>query len=84
MGEVHCTMDVVMVDEGKQAPALLPWVEKYRPSSLDQLVAHEDIIRMIEPPAMQRVDTASENDHKESSGFECWNLLHFQEHVSGM
>merc|ERR1712176_1279109 len=27
---------------------LLPWVEKYRPSSLDQLVAHEDIIRTIE------------------------------------
>merc|ERR1719323_2041856 len=26
----------------------LPWVEKYRPASLDQLVAHEDIIRMIE------------------------------------
>jgi len=25
-----------------------PWVEKYRPSSLDQLVAHEDIIRTIE------------------------------------
>lgn len=43
------TMDVVMVaDEASAAPALLPWVEKYRPSSLDQLVAHEDIIRMIE------------------------------------
>ena len=42
-------MDVVMVaDEASAAPALLPWVEKYRPSSLDQLVAHEDIIRMIE------------------------------------
>merc|ERR1719181_957084 len=27
---------------------LLPWVEKYRPASLDQLVAHEDIIRTIE------------------------------------
>merc|ERR1719254_305872 len=26
----------------------LPWVEKYRPSSLQELVAHEDIIRMIE------------------------------------
>ncbi|CAJ1339056.1 unnamed protein product [Effrenium voratum] len=37
-------MDVDMLDD---AP-LLPWVEKYRPSSLDQLVAHEDIIRMIE------------------------------------
>merc|ERR1719195_1138983 len=26
----------------------LPWVEKYRPSSLGELVAHEDITRMIE------------------------------------
>jgi len=28
--------------------ALLPWVEKYRPASLGDLVAHEDIIRTIE------------------------------------
>jgi len=28
--------------------AQLPWVEKYRPSSLGELVAHEDIVRMIE------------------------------------
>ncbi|CAE7275991.1 RFC5 [Symbiodinium natans] len=34
--------------EAPQAELLLPWVEKYRPASLDQLVAHEDIIRMIE------------------------------------
>merc|ERR1719277_952978 len=27
---------------------LLPWVEKYRPSSLQELVAHEDVIRTIE------------------------------------
>lgn len=26
----------------------LPWVEKYRPSSLHELVAHEDIVRTIE------------------------------------
>jgi len=26
----------------------LPWVEKYRPASLQELVAHEDIIRTIE------------------------------------
>merc|ERR1740117_17664 len=26
----------------------LPWVEKYRPSSLQELIAHEDIIRTIE------------------------------------
>ena len=25
----------------------LPWVEKYRPSSLDDLVAHEEIISII-------------------------------------
>ena len=41
------TMDVTMVSDGASS-GLLPWVEKYRPSSLDQLVAHEDIIRMIE------------------------------------
>lgn len=28
--------------------AKLPWVEKYRPSSLGELVAHEDIVRMVE------------------------------------
>merc|ERR1719446_1385759 len=33
---------------------LLPWVEKYRPSSLDQLVAHEDIIRTIERMMLKR------------------------------
>ena len=27
-----------------EAPVLLPWVEKYRPASLDQLVAHEDTL----------------------------------------
>lgn len=30
------------------AVAHLPWVEKYRPSSLGELVAHEDIVCMIE------------------------------------
>merc|ERR1719181_6851 len=33
---------------------LLPWVEKYRPASLDQLVAHEDIIRTIERMMQKR------------------------------
>lgn len=28
--------------------SLLPWVEKYRPNSLHDLVAHEDIIRTVE------------------------------------
>lgn len=33
----------------------LPWVEKYRPSSLDELVAHEDIVSIREcvcPPPL--------------------------------
>ena len=25
----------------------LPWVEKYRPKSLDELIAHEDIIKIL-------------------------------------
>lgn len=25
----------------------LPWVEKYRPSSLQELIAHEDIIKIL-------------------------------------
>lgn len=25
----------------------LPWVEKYRPSSLDELIAHEEIVRIL-------------------------------------
>merc|ERR1719277_2546845 len=33
---------------------LLPWVEKYRPSSLQELVAHEDIIRTIEQMMLKR------------------------------
>ncbi|CAE7768408.1 Rfc5 [Symbiodinium sp. CCMP2592] len=45
-------VDSTTADHSMEAPRegelLLPWVEKYRPSSLDQLVAHEDIIRMIE------------------------------------
>jgi len=40
-------MDVKMVPV-EESENQLPWVEKYRPASLDQLVAHEDIIRMIE------------------------------------
>ena len=34
----------MVVDNRIQA---LPWVEKYRPSSLDQLIAHEDIIKIL-------------------------------------
>eukprot|EP01031_Cornospumella_fuschlensis_P038800 gene38800-47188_t len=35
------------VATGKIAPSHLPWVEKYRPSSLDDLIAHEDIIKIL-------------------------------------
>lgn len=32
--------------ETKQTPDL-PWIEKYRPSSLDELIAHEEIISIL-------------------------------------
>ena len=42
------------VDEGVPLPMsmgsskdTLPWVEKYRPSSLDELIAHEEIIHIL-------------------------------------
>ena len=41
-------MDVV--DEGVPLPNVrdtLPWVEKYRPNSLDDLIAHEEIIQIL-------------------------------------
>lgn len=37
-----------MTDAAAPSLVQLPWVEKYRPSSLQELVAHEDIIRTIE------------------------------------
>lgn len=42
-------MDVEeVVGVGKIVPTShLPWVEKYRPSSLDDLIAHEDIIKIL-------------------------------------
>ena len=30
-----------------KTPRNLPWVEKYRPAALDELISHEDIIRTI-------------------------------------
>jgi hypothetical protein len=33
--------------EKKQDKHGLPWVEKYRPSSLDELIAHEDIRNIL-------------------------------------
>lgn len=32
---------------GKKDKSSLPWVEKYRPDSLDELIAHEDIIKIL-------------------------------------
>ncbi|CAE7632654.1 RFC5 [Symbiodinium sp. KB8] len=46
--DVDSTTADVSMEAPREGELLLPWVEKYRPSSLDQLVAHEDIIRMIE------------------------------------
>lgn len=37
------SMDVVQ-EKSVVAVSDLPWVEKYRPSTLDDLIAHEDII----------------------------------------
>ncbi|KPI86096.1 putative replication factor C subunit 3 [Leptomonas seymouri] len=34
-------------DEGKGGSSHLPWVEKYRPSTLDSVVAHEDILSTL-------------------------------------
>ena len=31
----------------EQQSVNLPWVEKYRPSALQELISHEDIIRTI-------------------------------------
>ena len=44
-------MDIVDADEVTKvvptAKDTLPWVEKYRPDSLDELIAHEEIIQIL-------------------------------------
>lgn len=40
--EVMDTSNVVMNKSSD-----LPWIEKYRPSSLDELIAHEEIINIL-------------------------------------
>ena len=37
-------MDVIDEERVLGKPTDLPWVEKYRPHSLDDLIAHEEII----------------------------------------
>ena len=36
-----------MTEESQPSSVNLPWVEKYRPNGLDELISHEDIIRTI-------------------------------------
>jgi hypothetical protein len=36
--------EITQTEKIAAAKQSLPWVEKYRPSSLDELIAHEDII----------------------------------------
>ena len=42
-------MDVVPGGEDEKGIGAhaLPWVEKYRPKSMDELIAHEDIINIL-------------------------------------
>lgn len=48
-------VDEIQVEVGSSSAAAkasgkkvsLPWVEKYRPESLDELIAHEDIIKIL-------------------------------------
>lgn len=49
MGD-ECKMDVV--DEAvpplvREERDTMPWVEKYRPKSLNELIAHEEIIQIL-------------------------------------
>jgi replication factor C subunit 3/5 len=44
-------MDIVDENANSKAPInpkdSLPWVEKYRPNSLEELIAHEEIIQIL-------------------------------------
>ena len=33
--------------DGSRRKANLPWVEKYRPNALEELISHDDIVRTI-------------------------------------
>lgn len=41
------TSTTTLTKSGKKDKSSLPWVEKYRPDSLDELIAHEDIIKIL-------------------------------------
>ena len=40
-------MDIVEEINAKKDRTQLPWVEKYRPNSLSELIAHEEIIQIL-------------------------------------
>lgn len=54
-GPTTTAATVARLAHRETARQTLPWVEKYRPSSLDELVAHEDIvsIRECSPPPLR-------------------------------
>ena len=35
------------LSDGSRRKANLPWVEKYRPNALEELISHDDIVRTI-------------------------------------
>ena len=39
--------DIYTMTESEKSSPNLPWVEKYRPNALDELISHEDIINTI-------------------------------------
>eukprot|EP01041_Mallomonas_annulata_P004059 gene4060-8074_t len=45
--EMDVETDIKIVSKLSQPKDTLPWVEKYRPSSLSELIAHEDIINIL-------------------------------------
>ena len=47
-GATTTAATVARLAHRETARQTLPWVEKYRPSSLDELVAHEDIVSIRE------------------------------------
>jgi hypothetical protein len=51
----HCSvldmadrMEVEEKEKGEEVASQLPWIEKYRPKSLGELIAHDEIINICE------------------------------------